>query len=219
MHEERHGRAEAEAEQQGKAGKRSDLHRVNAEDKPPGAAQSLDDGNGLAAFLQIGGNRITDPDAADHQSGEPDQRQKQPQPFDETAHGGRGVRAVSNPPARHRKGFANGFDAGFHRRIVAALGQFQPIVIIDQRAGAQQTGGNQCLMGEHETRCQRKAAGIAVGFMGQDGAQFDTNIAHGQPRAGLNGEAVQQALFGHRAVNFALRRVARGQRIGKGRIA
>ena len=85
-------------------------------------------------------NGITDADPADHQSGEADQSQKQAEAFDETAHGGRGIAAVAQPPSGQRKPFLCRADHCLDRTIIGIIGQTQAIVIIDERTGAQKTG-------------------------------------------------------------------------------
>src|SRR5450759_5319276 len=89
------------------------------------------------------------------------------------------------------------------------------IVPAHETAGLQQTGGAQCVLADQQSRPEADAAGKFVWFVLQGGADFETGVADGEPRAWLDGEPRQQDRIGRGAECAVALRQRDAERAGR----
>ena len=145
----------------------------------------------LAVEIVLGG--IGDPDAADQQRGEADQREILREALDVALELRRGIVAVADFQAGLGERRIGGID---HRLGVGIARsrrrQAQPIGPAHQAAGLEQRGGAQRRLADDEARAESDAAGELVRLARERGAQLDGGGAERDVRAGREAQPLEQ---------------------------
>ncbi len=166
-----------------------DLHQVGEEDRALVRAETAEDGDGLRLARQIGAQRGGDADAADGQTGEAHEDQERAETLDEFGHARRPVSGVGPAHAAAFEGVLGLCPDGVE---ICAGGQVEAVMRGKERAGFEQSRAVQRAAHDDGAGAEAEAAGAAVGFPLDHGAQGERFGAQRDGVAGGRAKAVSQ---------------------------
>ncbi len=186
----RRGAAQHQADRDADQRKRQDLQQIGGEDEAGRGAEAFQRRDRLGLARDVSGDGVADPDAADEQRGDAGQAEKKSEPVEQSLQRWRCLGTAAQAPAGLRKGGAGPFDPGSG---IAAFRHPDPVFVIDQRSGAQQSGPRQRRPGDQDARTERQAARRGVGQAVDQRRQAEDRLADAeifprpQPEPGRRG--------------------------------
>ncbi len=187
-------KAEPYADDDADARDQQHLHEMHAEDHAAGGAEALEDGDHLAAPIDVGGDRVGHADASDQQRGQADQRQELAQPVERARHLRRRIAAVADGETTLGQRLLGALGEVDETAVglARALAELQRVAPADQAAGIDQAGAAQRVERDEHARADRQAIGDLVGLGHDGGGDRHLDLAERDLVADLEAEPIEQ---------------------------